>query len=286
MSNNNVAGYLVTESVTISTDPKILRETESSVIFQAQLQTADTPNRNGRIYSKDTLDAALAAPNVKEKIEHKAFYGEAGHPQGTERSRQLYIDQSNISHIVLRHWWEGNRLMAEVETAATRAGRDMMGLIRQGSEVAFSMRGLSSGMKQDGAYQRVVAPLIIGSYDWVLFPSHYGSYMTRDSAKDKIFKPTVMEATDLTVQEQADIQVLNEGTIVTLSTQDILGFITDRSDNVKALSESMDFDVTGLGEATFDRSANILTFQKEEEALKVFLESTMVDRIDNFILGF
>ena len=93
---------------------------------------------------------------------------EAGHPQGTERSRQLYIDQRNSSHIVLDHWWEGNRRRANGETAASEAGKDMMGLIKQGSEVAFSMRGLSSGMKQDGRYQRVVAPLIIGSYDWVL----------------------------------------------------------------------------------------------------------------------
>ena len=144
MSHNQVAGVLLTEAVTLSSDPKIMKETGYSVVFQAQLQTADTPNRNGRIYSKETLEAALTAPNVKEKIEHKAFYGEAGHPQGTERSRQLYIDQSNISHIVLRHWWDGEKLMGEVETAATRAGRDMMGLIKQGSEVAFSMRGLSS----------------------------------------------------------------------------------------------------------------------------------------------
>lgn len=278
------AGYLVTESVTRSPNPKILKETDVSVIFQAQLQTADTPNRNGRIYGKDTLTQALAAPNVKEKIDHKAFYGEAGHPQGTERSRQLYIDQTNISHIVLRHWWDGNKLMGEVETAATRAGRDMMGLIKQGSEVAFSMRGLSSDMKQDGAYQRVVAPLIIGSYDWVIFPSHYGSYMTRDEAYNRAFKPQMESA--LSVQEQADLQVLNEGTIVELSTKDILGFIKSGSDNVKSLSESCDFDLTDLDTATYDRSSKILTFEKDQDALKVFLESTMVSKIDDFILGF
>ncbi len=75
MPNNSAAGVLLTESVTLSSDPKIMKETEHSVIFQAQLQTVDTPNRNGRIYPKETLEAALAAPNVKEKIEHKAFYG-------------------------------------------------------------------------------------------------------------------------------------------------------------------------------------------------------------------
>ena len=285
MSHNQVAGVLLTEAVTLSSDPKIMKETGYSVVFHAQLQTADTPNRNGRIYSKETLEAALTAPNVKEKIEHKAFYGEAGHPQGTERSRQLYIDQSNISHIVLRHWWDGEKLMGEVETAATRAGRDMMGLIKQGSEVAFSMRGLSSGMKQDGNYQRVVAPLIIGSYDWVIFPSHYGSYMVKNDIHDKVFTPQ-MEASGLTRQEKADLKVLTEGTIVTLSTEDILDFITDRSDNVKSLTESMNFDVTGLGQADFDRSSNILTFKKDEEVLKVFLESTIIKSIDNFILSF
>ena len=285
MSHNQVAGVLLTEAVTLSSDPKIMKETGYSVVFHAQLQTADTPNRNGRIYSKETLEAALTAPNVKEKIEHKAFYGEAGHPQGTERSRQLYIDQSNISHIVLRHWWDGEKLMGEVETAATRAGRDMMGLIKQGSEVAFSMRGLSSGMKQDGNYQRVVAPLIIGSYDWVIFPSHYGSYMVKNDIHDKVFTPQ-MEASGLTRQEKADLKVLTEGTIVTLSTEDILDFITDRSDNVKSLTESMNFDVTGLGQADFDRSSNILTFKKDEEVLKVFLESTIIKSIDDFILSF
>lgn len=285
MSHNQVAGVLLTEAVTLSSDPKIMKETGYSVVFQAQLQTADTPNRNGRIYSKETLESALSAPNVKEKIEHKAFYGEAGHPQGTERSRQLYIDQSNISHIVLRHWWDGEKLMGEVETAATRAGRDMMGLIKQGSEVAFSMRGLSSGMKQDGNYQRVVAPLIIGSYDWVIFPSHYGSYMVKNDIHDKVFTPQ-MEAADLTRQEKDDLKVLTEGTIVTLSTEDILDFITERSDNVKSLTEAMDFDITGLNQADFDRSSNILSFKKDEEVLKVFLENTIIKGIDDFILSF
>ena len=109
--------------------------------------------------------------------------------------------------------------------------------------------------------------------------------MTRNDNHDKIFKPT-MEAANLTEAEKSDIKVLNEGTIVTLSTDDILGFINDHSDNVKAVSEAFNFDLTGLGEANFDRSANILTFKKDQEALKVFLESSMVDRIDDFILSF
>ena len=57
--------------------------------------------------------------------------------------------------------------MGTVETAATQAGIDMRGLIRQGSDVAFSMRGMSDNVTRDGQYMKVGAPLLITSYDWV-----------------------------------------------------------------------------------------------------------------------
>ena len=57
--------------------------------------------------------------------------------------------------------------MGIVETAQTRAGKDMRGLIRQGSSVAFSMRGMSDNVRKDGDLVRVGSPLMIGAYDWV-----------------------------------------------------------------------------------------------------------------------
>ena len=64
------------------------------------------------------------------------------HPLNPDIKRQLYIDQGNISHIVNKVWWEGNLLKGEVSAANTARGADFDGLIRQGSEVAFSLRAV------------------------------------------------------------------------------------------------------------------------------------------------
>ena len=93
---------------------------------------------------------------------------ECGHPLSDDPKRQMYIDQTKISHIITETFWEGNKLMGIVETAQTRAGKDMRGLIRQGSSVAFSMRGMSDNVRKDGDLVRVGSPLMIASYDWVL----------------------------------------------------------------------------------------------------------------------
>ena len=39
-----------------------------------------------------------------------AIFTEAGHPLKPDIQRQLYLDQSNISHRVNEVWWEGNIL--------------------------------------------------------------------------------------------------------------------------------------------------------------------------------
>lgn len=163
---NDKRGYLLMES-SISSKPKVIQDTASSVTFVANLQESSAPNRNGRIYDKDALDNALRHYSVAEKLRHKTFYGEAGHPLSEDPKRQMYIDQRNISHIVTKVWWEGEMLMGEVETSATEAGRDMRGLIRQGSDVSFSMRGMSDNVTRKGQYMHVGGPILLCSYDWV-----------------------------------------------------------------------------------------------------------------------
>lgn len=84
---------------------------------------------------------------------------ESGHPLSDDPKRQMYIDQRNISHIVTRVWWQGNKLMGEVETAQTAAGKDMKGLIQQKSDVSFSMRGFSKVNRNPNGEIEVTKPL-------------------------------------------------------------------------------------------------------------------------------
>ena len=159
-------GFIVCEEFTAST-PSILAEENKSVTFEAILQEANHPNRNKRIYGKDVLMEALAAKNLQEKLLNKAFYGEAGHPLSEDIKRQAYIDQSRISHIVTNFKWDGDLLRGIVETAQTSMGYDMKGLLRQGSKLSFSMRGLGNIVKPEGDYKRVLSPMMIITYDWV-----------------------------------------------------------------------------------------------------------------------
>ena len=74
MSNNNQS-FLIIESGNMGTTPLDIVEDKHIVRFKAKLQDADTPNRNNRIYGKDTIQKAMEHYTVKEKMAHKAFYG-------------------------------------------------------------------------------------------------------------------------------------------------------------------------------------------------------------------
>lgn len=167
MPKENIKGYMISEAETTSV-PKILNDKSGSVTtIEAVLQEGDLQNRNRRVYPTNVIKKALTSDYVQERLKTKSWYGEAGHPLAPTVERQLYVDQSNISHIITKTWWEGNLLKGIVECALTERGRDMQGLIRQGSQVAFSMRGYGPISEKKGDITYIKDPLHILCYDWV-----------------------------------------------------------------------------------------------------------------------
>jgi hypothetical protein len=194
--------FLIQESA-FSASPVISKKNEHTVEFIAVLQEADRPNRNGRIYYKTVLEQALQSPYIQERIRTKSFYLEAGHPSDTSVQRQMTIDQKNIAAILKEFWWEGNLLKGKIETANTSVGRDMKGLIEQGSRVAFSLRAQGNVHFDQSINATIVeAPIQIATYDWVVNPSH-----------DKAFLETICEDTRCSlfgVKESSNRLVLAE----------------------------------------------------------------------------
>lgn len=170
--------YIICESMDAQT-PEIVgrNKTTGRVIIQVTLQDADVRNRNKRIYSKKVLENGLASEYVQERLRTKSWYGECGHPLKPDLQRQLYTDQRNISHIVTKVWWEGNKLKGLVEAANTAAGKDFEGLILQGSKVAFSLRAIGPVTEVKGDTTYVKDPLTMYCFDWVIHPSHACAYM-------------------------------------------------------------------------------------------------------------
>lgn len=160
--------YLICESMEFQ-QPEIVGKDNKTgrVVIQVTLQDADVRNRNKRIYSKKVLENGLANPYVQERLATKTWYGEAGHPLKPDVQRQVYTDQSNISHIVTKVWWEGNKLKGLVEAANTARGRDFEGLILQGSKVAFSLRAIGPVTEVKGDTTYVKDPLTMYCFDWM-----------------------------------------------------------------------------------------------------------------------
>lgn len=262
-------GYLITEAATTGISPRIVHDSEVTTKFVAEIQEAEAPNRNGRIYSKEALDSAIRHYSIQEKLKNKALVCEAGHPLSDDPRRQMYIDQTNISHIITDIWWEGNKLMAKIETANTRVGRDMQGLIRQGSKVAFSMRGMSDNVKKDGQYTRVGSPLMITCWDWVILPSHPNSYMVQEGVEQKISHSI-----------QADEKVLTEGVLTPYNSGDLLKFVTESSQNVQDVVDAFGFKFS-LDNVSYGED-QMLSIKENNETLKIFLEENLKSELDDY----
>ena len=262
-------GYLITEAATTGISPRIVHDSEVTTKFVAEIQEAEAPNRNGRIYSKEALDSAIRHYSIQEKLKNKALVCEAGHPLSDDPRRQMYIDQTNISHIITDIWWEGNKLMAKIETANTRVGRDMQGLIRQGSKVAFSMRGMSDNVKKDGQYTRVGSPLMITCWDWVILPSHPNSYMVQEGVEQKV-SPSI----------KADEKVLTEGVLTPYNSGDLLKFVTESSQNVQDVVDAFGFKFN-LDNVSYGED-QMLSIKENNETLKIFLEENLKSEFDDY----
>ena len=165
----------------------VQKKTLDTLEFITVLQEADAPNRNGRVYPKRVLEKALDAPNIRERLATKTWYGEANHPLDNSVQRQMTIDLRNVAFIIKEIWWEGNLLKGRCETANTSVGRDMKGLIEQGCKVAFSLRAQGNvHTNPTTGLIEVEDGLQILGYDWIQVPSHAKAFM------EKICEATIM----------------------------------------------------------------------------------------------
>ena len=206
--------------------------------------------------------------------EHIEIVIEAGHPMDDSVKRQTYIDQTRISHMVNSVEKRGNHIFGVVESANTSCGADFKGLIRQGSEVAFSMRGLGNVVRKDGSYMRVGSPLMIISYDWVIFPSHPNSYMTRK----------LSESSDL-YQKYAN-NTLNESKTIPFNTKELLEYITSHSENVRAIMESFEIGANKDMSNVSITEDQALLIKDGHTAVKAFLEQQYINDLDHFFKTF
>lgn len=272
--NDDVKGYIISEDVTFS-QPKIINDKSNGVtIIDTILQEGDNKNRNKRVYPTEVINNGLKTDYVQERLRTKSWYGEAGHPLEPSVQRQLYIDQSNISHIITKTWWVDNLLHGIVECALTDRGRDMQGLIRQGSQVAFSMRGVGPVSEKRGDLVYIKDPLHILTYDWVIHPSHQPAYMQK----------IIQESASFIDIKQAEKKYLEESGsyFIPLTESSIKMFINDSSKNIRSLKEQLGFDNADI----IGKKKSLIYLQEGTDILAVYLEDNLNNEIDHYLANF
>lgn len=269
MNDDKIKGYIICETTSIS-QPKIISDKNDITVIETVLQD-DLPNRNKRIYPINVLrPAILESPYIQERLRRKAWYGEAGHPLDSNIQRQLYIDQTRISHIISNAWFEGSILKGNVMMGHTQVSKDMQSLVRCGSEVAFSMRGFGPVSEKRGDLVEIKAPLNILTYDWVIHPSHPAAYMTG------------------IIQESTLDLFRNDGKIIDdifepITESQYMDFITEQSKNVQSMAEQFEFM---LENASYNPNDKMVYLKKDSDVLAIKLEDAIAFEIDDYLSKF
>ena len=151
-------------------------------VVQGVLQRAGAKNQNGRIYPKQILQRECMRYQ-KEYIDQHRALGELDHPESS------IVNLNNVSHNVLKIWWNGDDLLGAVQILETPSGRILKELFKAGITLGISSRGLGSvkELRSEGVVE-VQEDFELICWDFVSNPSTHGAFMRPTSMNESVNK--------------------------------------------------------------------------------------------------
>ena len=143
--------------------------------IKGKLQEAEVKNGNGRVYPKDVLKQQIEK-YAAGPIASNTAMGELDHPESS------IVNLNNVSHNIMRVWWEGNNVMGELMLLNTPSGKIAQELISAGIPLGISSRGMGS-VRQIGETVEVQDDFELLCWDLVSVPSTPNAYMTLSESK-------------------------------------------------------------------------------------------------------
>jgi len=160
------------------------------------LQKANHKNKNGRIYPRPTLEREIN--NYQQLIKEGRALSECNHPDNSN------IDLNNVSHRVIKTWWEGDTVYGTLEIITSpgfkqsgiisAAGDRIANFLRLGVKLGISSRGIGSLREIKG--ENIVQPdFELVGFDIVANPSTPGAFLFNKEDKKigeseiKVIKP-------------------------------------------------------------------------------------------------
>ena len=161
------------------TEAEKIESREGKTLFlSGKIQEADVKNGNGRKYPEKVLRREIE--KYQDVIRDNRALGELDHPESS------VVNLKNVSHVVLKTWWDGPAVMAKIKVLPTPSGQILRSLVESGVKLGISSRGLGS-TRQAGGVTMVVDDFKLICFDMVSEPSTPNAYMMKE-AKDRLKK--------------------------------------------------------------------------------------------------
>ena len=164
------------------------RLSNGNMVVSGLVQATDKPNANRRIYPypilKMQVDKYIAGPIAENRA-----LGELDHPESS------VINLKNVSHNIVRLYWEGKDLYGDVEILPTPSGNILKELFKNNITVGISSRAMGSVTPIGEGLVQVEDDLDLICWDFVSTPSTYGAYMKPVTAG-------LRESKDYTIQSK------------------------------------------------------------------------------------
>ncbi len=151
-------------------------------VVQGVLQRAGAKNQNGRVYPKHILERECQRYQ-KEYIDQHRALGELDHPESS------IVNLNNVSHNILKIWWNGDDLLGAVQILETPSGKILKELFKVGITLGISSRGLGSvkELRSEGVVE-VQEDFELICWDFVSNPSTHGAFMRPTSMNESANK--------------------------------------------------------------------------------------------------
>ena len=155
-----IAEYNDSDITTYITEDK---KGNKSHVIEGVFMQADAKNRNGRIYEKKILEAAVNK-YVKEQVSTGRAVGELNHPEGPT------VNLDKVSHKITDLKWEGSNVVGKASILKTPMGQIVEGLLEGGVKLGVSSRGMGSLVQKNGT-NYVGKDFMLATVDIVQDPS-------------------------------------------------------------------------------------------------------------------
>lgn len=98
-------------------------------------------SKNGFEYTRELIESIINDPRIQEQIDNKVLFGELSHPP-RETEYLTEVQMNNVSHNIISLELVDDKIIVELDILDTPSGRIADTLIRYGSKLGISSRGV------------------------------------------------------------------------------------------------------------------------------------------------